>query len=340
MRFFMAAPGKDVMDPQLDLWPQARPMAKLRWSVSRARRLGTCARQYYLYHYASLGGRGNTASATARQFYVLKQLRSRFMLLGEVVHERVQHVLEALRQGSWPPQQAVLAQGAARLRTLLAEAAQGTYLRRPGLATGLVEHAYDEPLGPDIEMELQARLQRCIANFYALPLLQDLAQTPSYSWLALETFGSFALDGATVVVKPDVAFRNAQREVTLVDWKSGTPSPADRAQLAVYGLYAGRAWGQGSGPMRAQLAYLKDAQVDAFALEAEALAAALAETRSSIARMQALRELDPGRTQPPAARFAPTLDAHVCARCVFRGACGAPAAQAFAHTLIAPLRRG
>ena len=262
------------------------------------------------------------------------------MLLGEVVHERLQYALQTLRKEGLPPQRAVLTQARARLRTHLAESESGAFWRRPGAATGLVEHAYGEPVDADAWLDLQARLQRCIANFYGLGLLQNLAQVPPYSWLALETFGSFVLAGATVVVKPDVAFRNPQGQVELVDWKSGAPSLADRAQLAVYGLYASRAWGQAPGPVRAHIAYLNHAHVDTFELDAAALQAAMQNTADSIARMQTLGQPAAAQRQPPESRFVPTLDARICARCVFRGACGAPAAQPFAQTQIAPPRRG
>ena len=96
------------MSSQLQLWPESRSTDRLRWSVSRDKRLRDCARKYYFFHYASQGGKSAPPESLEHQLYVLKHLRNRFMWVGEVVHELLEHTLQNWGRGREVDPQALI----------------------------------------------------------------------------------------------------------------------------------------------------------------------------------------------------------------------------------------
>lgn len=302
---------------QLHLWPEETQGGRLPWSVTRDKRLRTCARRYYLYHYGIRAARA-AGPADEHELTVLKQLRNRYMWVGEIVHELIELALSAWRRGENVPVESLVERGTRRMRAQYAESLQGVYRERPSEACGLVEHEYREELSRDEWKAQRDRMATCVRNFFALPLVSEVRAVPSWRWLALESGGSFELDGATVIVKPDFAWRNDADEVVLVDWKTGRPRPDDeRLQLAVYAAYATRAWGARVGALRALVVYLESAEVVEVPLDAETLAWGEQATRDSI---RAMRELAQYTTEP--LRFALTEDAGACALCAFKRLCG------------------
>ena len=111
-----------------------------------------------------------------------------------------------------------------------------------------------------------------LRTFFELPLTQEILGVPVWRWLALESSGSFELAGATVVVKPDFAWRDEEDHVVLVDWKTGLPREADELlQLSTYGLYAQRSWGLKNEHMLGQIAYLATGKVKEYQITREQL---------------------------------------------------------------------
>jgi hypothetical protein len=308
------------MSDQLQLWPEARPVDSLRWSITRDKRLRDCARKYYLYHYASLGGSRADPLSVTRQIYILKHLRNRYMWVGEVVHELIELTLHAWQRGQEVPVGALVERGTRRMRADYLASVQGTYRDRPTQSYGLIEHEYAETVTREDWQEMRARMERCLRNFFASPLATTVRAIPSWRWLALEAMGSFELDGATIVVKPDLAWRDENGRVVLVDWKTGRPHGDERTQLAVYGLFADRVWGLGVEGMQAQLAYLSEGQQDVFDLTAQELEEAEAEVRASVTAMRALSIKARGGVFEPD-DFPQTTHLEVCGRCTFRRIC-------------------
>jgi hypothetical protein len=270
---------------QLRLWPadaaRSTPDA-FRWSVSRDKRLRDCPRKYYLYHYASRGGAQAQPGTPTRTIYILKSLRNRFMWVGEIVHQLVEAALQAWRSGAAVDVDLWVERGVRKMRDQYRVSQRGVYRERPFHACGLVEHAYQDPVTPEQWLELRQRLERCVRNFFALPLLEEIRALPTWRWLALETMSSFDLDGASIVVKPDLAWR-ADEGIVIADWKSGRPHPEDeQLQLAVYALFAERVWGLENAPLTAKLIYLDAGQVEASVVSAAQRAEADAWIRASV----------------------------------------------------------
>lgn len=304
---------------QLDFWPEdVGPDDRLTWSVSRDKRLRACLRRYYLHHFASRGGHLPGGDPQARELYVLKHLRNRYMWVGEIVHEMIELALSAFRRGESVPVDQLVERGTRRMRAQYAESLQGVYRDRPHQACGLFEHEYREDVSRDEWRTQRDRMEQCLRAFFGLPIVETLRQTPSWRWLAVESAASFELEGATVLVKPDFAFRDEQDRVVIVDWKTGKPRLDDeRLQLATYGVYARRAWGIGPDYLRACVAYLETGEVMEQHLTHDDLAWAETAIRDSVRQM---REL--GASELLAERFPQTDDVSRCALCCFRRACG------------------
>jgi len=56
------------------------------WSASRDRTFQQCHRQYWFNYYGSWGGWEEDAEPRTRELWILKQLQSRYMWLGDLVH--------------------------------------------------------------------------------------------------------------------------------------------------------------------------------------------------------------------------------------------------------------
>ncbi|MEK7705799.1 MAG: PD-(D/E)XK nuclease family protein [Myxococcota bacterium] len=308
------------MSGQLSLWPGEEPGERIHWSVTRHRALESCERRYYYQYYGSRGGGQADAVPALRELYMLKQLRTRFMWVGEIVHEMIELMLTSLHRGVRVPVDALIERGTRRMRAQYAESVQRLYRLRPGQACGLIEHEYDEAIAPEDWSSRRDAMQQCLHTFAGLPLVQAILAAPAWRWLAVETLGSFELDGARIVAKPDLVWRSDDDAVEIIDWKTGASGPGviDELQVAVYGLHALRAWGADPERLRARLVFLGSGLESPYALDAHALARADDSIKASVMRMRSLA-LDGPRGEDA---FARTEDLGRCRHCPFRRPCG------------------
>jgi hypothetical protein len=307
------------MSDQLLLWPQDEGDG-LRWSISRDKRLRDCHRKYWLFHFGSRGGQLPGAPRDKRELFVLRSLRTRYMWVGEVVHQLIELALGAWRRGEEAPVDALVERGTRTMRAHYAESVQGVYWDKPMRALGLVEHEYNEAIAREEWRAQRDKMERCIRNFFALDLVQQIRRTPMWRWLAVESLGSFELEGATIVVRPDFAWRDEQDRIVLVDWKTGMPREEDEdLQLGVYGIFARRAWGSDADHCRATNVYLANGEVREQSIGAAHLEAAERAIRASL---ESMRQLAGASETPDIAAFPMTDDTSTCSRCGFRRACG------------------
>lgn len=300
---------------QLPLWPLQSE--GLRWSVSRHRRLVDCLRKYYYHDIASAGGWHADAPSETRHLYVLRGLRSRFMWVGEVVHSLIELALTAMRRREEVHAQALIERGTRMMRAQYAESLQGIYRDNPGQGFGLMEHEFGEKLAKEVWQGERQRMEVCVRNFFALPIVQQIAETPAWRWLALESVGSFELQGATVVVKPDFAWRDFQENVVLIDWKTGRALHDEgKLQLGAYAMFAQRAWGLRTERLRAQLVYLESGNI----VESQLTTADLQSAEEII--VQSLAEFKKYSDHHLRIEdFPKTDDIQKCRHCAFRRLC-------------------
>lgn len=305
---------------QLTFWPGDEPGERLPWSVSRHRTLESCDRRYYYQYYGSRGGGRVDAPAAVRELFVLKHLRSRFMWVGELVHEMIELMLASWRRGVHVSIDALIERGTRRMRAQYAESVQRLYRERPGQAYGLIEHEYEEPIERDEWQLRRDAMQQCLRTFTELALVRAILDAPTWRWLAVETRGSFDLDGARIVVKPDLVWRAEGDGVEIVDWKTGSApvGPVDELQLAIYALYAARAWSVDLAHTRAHLVYLARGEVATYEVGEPMLRDAQETATASISRMRALAATVPSGEEA----FARTDEIVRCQHCPYRRPCG------------------
>ena len=125
-----------------------------------------------------------------------------------------------------------------------------------------------------------------------------------------------------MVVKPDFAWRADKNRIVIVDWKTGKPRPNDEwLQMAVYGLFARRAWGLHTEILDCRPVYLDTGEISVFELSDDDLQQAEERIRTSVKEMKRLTALVVDGDLDPEA-FPKTDEVPYCTHCNFRRTCG------------------
>lgn len=304
---------------QLPLWDSAAG-EPLRWSISRYHRFKRCARQYYLFHYGTRPEYPPLSAREKRELLVLRSLRTRHMWVGQIVHSVIEQILKSWESGQEPSLDAMIDRGVATMRQQYKDSRNGRYREQPLRWPGLLEHEYEHAVSRDDWRRLRDQLEACLRRFFELDLVRDLRSLPRWRWLAVETLAHFDLEGARVVVRPDLAWRAQDDGVVILDWKTGlSRGHGEDLQLGVYGLFAERAWGLGGDALTGITVYLADGGIMQRRIDRDELRRFEGVVRESALAMRRLVAAGP---VDALARFPMTDDHSHCARCPFRRVCG------------------
>lgn len=213
------------------------------WSKSRDELFRECRRKYYYDKYGAWGGWDRKADERVRALYVLKNLKSRHMWMGEVVHWAVEGILADLRTGKAAKSGEVTSRITARMRKDFRVSRDRLYLKDPKRNCGLYEHEYDVPLDNDAWLSLHEKAKACALHLLESKILAEIGKIPPEKWLTLEGLLDMRFEGEKIFLKMDFASRNGGGFL-IVDWKTGERSDVDATvQLGCYGLYAVEEWG-------------------------------------------------------------------------------------------------
>jgi len=209
------------------------------------RRFQECPRAYYFSYYGSWGGWEPDADPLARTLYILKQLKSRHMWAGSVVHEVLEGLLRRVRETGDPrvdEEELLETRVLVPMREAFRASRDGLYLKDPKNRLGLLEHHYCRDVPAEEWKGLADGVIQAVRNFLRRGVLEQAATLAREDWLGLERLESFHVDGVPVWIRCDFVYRR-DGHVVVTDWKTGKrpPSPETR-QLGCYGLYAGRKW--------------------------------------------------------------------------------------------------
>jgi CRISPR/Cas system-associated exonuclease Cas4 (RecB family) len=286
------------------------------WSKSRDAKFRECLQAYWFHYYGSWGGWSADAPERARTLYRLKNLRSRQMWAGDVVHRCIERALTNVRRGIEP-----LSPDAAIDATIQTMRDEWRLSKAGSVKERLTEHEYAVRVPDDEWRDNADHVRQCLWNFYGSGLWETLRKLPAERWLEIEALSSFALEGTKVFVKLDVALRDDDGHVVVVDWKTGrAPDPDHSMQVATYALYAAEAWGAAPGEVETRLAHLATGTVDSVRLGERALEAAESRIRTSIRDMKQLL-LSPEGNETREEDFPPIAEPRLCRRCNFRRVC-------------------
>jgi heme exporter protein D len=291
------------------------------WSVSRDRTFRACPRQYWFAHYGFWGGWDWDAEERTREIYVLKQLKSRAMWIGEVVHSCIKMSLENLSRGiPVLPVEEILGITRQRMRNDFRASRDGLYHDNPKYACGLFEHEYEIPVSDPEWREAAEQVDQCLRAFYDSEAFAQLSRTAPADFLEIERFSRFLLDGVEVTVRMDCATRETDH-VVVWDWKTGRRDGPDAPlQLACYAFYVHQAYGVPIHRVRMRRFELVRGATYEDTIGEGALDELLAYVRGSIADMRSLLD-DPERNLAREDRFAKVARREVCERCNFLKVC-------------------
>ena len=213
------------------------------WSKSRGDAFRFCRRKYYYQYYGSWGGWEPLAPKEVRQAYVLKQLKNRFLWMGETVHHDVAHVLRRLALGDVVTLEQSLVRARTRMRRQFMDSRARLYWQKPKEITGFCEHEYNWSVPRERWKECWHHVEACLRNFYTSALFERLKTLSPGAWKTIEHRMSFDLGGVPVFVKIDLAFEE-DGHLTIVDWKTGRSDNAESGlfQLGCYALFAREEW--------------------------------------------------------------------------------------------------
>jgi len=292
------------------------------WSRSRAGMVDDCARRYWFNYYGSWGGWEATSPPRVREAYILKQLASRWMWVGGIVHDATARALQFARAGQPLAEREVIDWGLQKMRADFRASRAGEYRKRPKKACGLFEHEYRIEVSDEEWGEAAEHMKHCLAEFHKSPYPKRLPTLPRGAWLPIEDLSHFIFDGVKIFVKPDFAFRTGERTAEIIDWKTGRrDEEADPIQLACYALYAlEQRWAADPGDVVTTEYNLALGKARESRMSNERLREVKAAIRESIAKMKAL--LDDAETNTATeSKFPVATDARACRNCNFRKIC-------------------
>jgi hypothetical protein len=290
------------------------------WSRSRDNTFQECRRKYFFHYYGAWGGWDAGAPEEVRRLYVLKQLASRHMWAGRVVHDAIEIALHALAEGRSLPVEPFVADVIERMRGEWRSSRAARYREAPK-TPALFEHEYAVDLRPEAWQALSRNVATCLRNFFRLPLLADIRRTSPAHWSIEHWSKVFDFEGTPIWVAPDFGYWSEAGRLVLVDWKTGGVRPdATAFQLGCYALYAQAVLGVPPAQVDLLEANLREPLVTPLRWDDERLEATREQLRLSIRAMRAYLA-DPAANVARRDDFERTEELRICRGCNFRAVC-------------------
>jgi PD-(D/E)XK nuclease superfamily protein len=289
------------------------------WSRTRDAVFQECRRRYYYHYYGAWGGWDAAADPTAHSLYVLKQLGTRQMWAGRLVHEAVERSLLALQAGHALSEASLIDDTVRQMREEWKGSRDRVYRESPK-RTGLFEHEYGVPVRDSDWQALRDHVIRCLRNFHRLPLLGEIKRVSTDRWILIENIGSFPWEGTRVFTAPDFGYWNQGDRLQLIDWKTGGNGEDASLQLGGYALYALEVLGVDLPRVDLLEVNLREAKVTSHPWDEVSLERVTEHIRLSVRSMKAYLK-DPDKNLAEEANFEKTEDLRICRWCNFRGVC-------------------
>jgi CRISPR/Cas system-associated exonuclease Cas4 (RecB family) len=293
---------------------QAPPTSGFTWSISRHDTFTTCKRRYYYAYYAA------TEDPEVRR---LKKLSALPLWAGSVVHEAIESFLRSHDALPPPEEQEALVHATVHSGMLASwrESEGGT------LGFRLFEHEYQTPVEREDKKIVVGIVMRSLRNFFRSPTLAEAFAAGRESWLTVEDLVSFQVGEVEVFLRMDLAYRDRDGRVVIVDWKTGRREGRfSEVQVAGYALYAAeRGWVEDPAALRTELAYLMVPRYVRRTVDGAKLRHARSFIEKSARNMKSLL-LDPLANRARLEDFQMIDRPQFCRRCNFRRLCFPPVA--------------
>jgi hypothetical protein len=291
------------------------------WSKTRDETFRRCPRQYFFQYYGSWGGWEIGCSERTRRIYVLKQLQNRHMWAGAKVHDCIKKALQNTRRGIEPMEEnEAIETTLAVMRSDYLSSKRGDYWKNPK-GCALFEHEYGIDLPDARWKETADHVVRCLQTFYRSPVFAMIRSLAPESWLDVEDFSSFNLDGVKVHVVLDFSYRDAEGGIVIYDWKTGrSETERNEVQLACYTFYATEKWDATPEKVTTIEYNLASGRQSPYLLKGVGLDSIRKYIRASMRDMQVLLD-DASANRAAEERFAFTANESECSYCNFRKVC-------------------
>jgi CRISPR/Cas system-associated exonuclease Cas4 (RecB family) len=289
------------------------------WSVSRHDTFHSCRRKYFYSYY---GARLDP------EIHRLKKLSALPLWAGSVVHETIEELLKTREEIPSDVEQEAIVRATVHSR-MLGEWRDSEAGAEPGRFR-LFEHEYETPVEPEDKKLLVTIVMRSLRNFFRSEVLREAYAAGRANWLTVEDLAEFTVDGVLVRLRMDLAFRDREGRVVIVDWKTGrNEGRFSEVQLAGYALYTARqGWVGAAEELRTELAYLVIPRFVRRIVDTRTLDRARDFIVKSAGTMRELL-VDPLANEARLEDFAMVDRPQRCRRCNFRRLCfprGVPAA--------------
>jgi CRISPR/Cas system-associated exonuclease Cas4 (RecB family) len=122
----------------------------------------------------------------------------------------------------------------------------------------LFEHEYGVAVEQEDKRLVVNTVMRSLKNFFRSETLRRALEVGRARWLAMEDLVSFHVDDVEVMLRMDLAYRDHDGRVVIVDWKTGRGEGRfNEVQVAGYALYAAeQGWVQAPEEISTELNYL------------------------------------------------------------------------------------
>jgi hypothetical protein len=292
------------------------------WSLSRHETFATCRRRYFFSYYASQDD---------PEVQRLKKLSALPMWAGSVVHETIEGLLKTRDTLPSPEEQEALVRSAVHGQML----GDWRDSEAGSLRFRLFEHEYQVPVEAEDKKIVVGVVMRSLRRFFRSDVLRELFAVGRASWLTVEDLVSFHVGDVEVRLRMDVAYRDREGRLVIVDWKTGrSEGRFNEIQVAAYALFAAeQGWVKDAGEIRTELVYLAQNRSVRRTVDARKLDHARAFISRSATNMKALLA-DPAANLARLVDFPMVERPQVCRRCNFRRLCF-PRPEAAAATPLA-----
>jgi hypothetical protein len=296
----------------------------------------SCKRRYYYSYYAS---------ASDPEIYRLKKLSALPLWAGSVVHDTIESFLRSHDQVPSAEEQEAFIRNVVH-SGMLTDWRVSSALGGPGgaaeerppegresvsipgsvpappLPFRLFEHEYGIPVEQEDKRIAVNTVMRSLKHFFKSETLRRALEVGRERWLALEDLVSFHVGETEVMVRMDLAYRDTDGRVVIVDWKTGrNEGRFNEVQIAGYALFAAeQGWVQQPEEISTELNYLVIPKAVRRRVDGKRIEHARRFIEKSASNMKALL-VDPLGNLARLEDFAMVDRPSLCRRCNFRKLC-------------------
>jgi CRISPR/Cas system-associated exonuclease Cas4 (RecB family) len=300
------------VEPARETAPGPKPFS---WSASRHDTFMSCKRRYYYSYYGS---------ADDPEIYRLKKLSALPLWAGSVVHDTIESFLRTHDQVPSAEEQEAFIRDVVHSGMLtdwrVSEAWSAQAV--PPLPFRLFEHEYGIPVEQEDKRIAVNTVMRSLKHFFKSETLRRALEVGRERWLALEDLVSFHVGETEVMVRMDLAYRDTDGRVVIVDWKTGrNEGRFNEVQIAGYALFAAeQGWVQQPEEISTELNYLVIPKAVRRRVDGKRIENARRFIEKSASNMKALL-VDPLGNLARLEDFAMVERPSLCRRCNFRKLC-------------------